>query len=73
MARFAERAKELPEEKQIKVIENLKSAVCLNNTNFAHRLLITDGKIHIISDAPHMLHIRKFCSKILFENFVRKF
>jgi len=44
LARFAERAKELSEEKQIQIIENIKTAVCIQNKeikpNMARSLLI---------------------------------
>lgn len=40
LARFSERAIELTEDKQTTVIESLKNAVCIQNPNFAHSLLI---------------------------------
>ena len=40
LARFSERAIELTEDKQTTVIESLKNAVCIQNPNLAHSLLI---------------------------------
>ena len=43
LARFAERAGNLSEEKQLLVIENLKSAVCIQSENLAESLLLDNG------------------------------
>ena len=44
LARFAERASSLSEEKQLTVVENLKAAVCIEQTNLAHGLLLESGE-----------------------------
>ena len=37
-------SKALSEEKQLKMIENLKNAVCMDSTNLAESLLIDEGE-----------------------------
>jgi len=44
LARFAERAGGLSEEKQVSVIDHLKSAVCIEQPNVAHGLLLASGQ-----------------------------
>jgi len=45
LARFAERASSLSEEKQLTVVENLKAAVCIEQTNLAQGLLLESETI----------------------------
>ena len=48
LARFAERASSLSEEKQLTVVENLKAAVCIEQTNLAQGLLLESGKFLLV-------------------------
>ena len=45
LARFAERAGGLSEEKQVSVIDHLKSAVCIEQPNVAQGLLLASSQV----------------------------